>query len=167
MGIFDEADVWELVDALILYQLSNVTNNTDMVLSRDDGLIIIRNPNGPKLDIYRKRIYNALKLLGFKITIYIIIIMSCRRHGYPWPSLDTSPYRSSLLAGPLGYIPYPHIAGPPAFARPYEGVHRSRSLMSSSLVLQQCPACLVRLTWIVFVMGGRWLYSWFFVRCCL
>ena len=27
--------------------------------------------------------------------------------------------------------------------------------MSSSLLLQQCPACLVRLTWIVFVMGGN------------
>ena len=27
--------------------------------------------------------------------------------------------------------------------------------MSSSLLFQQCPACLVRLTWIVFVMGGR------------
>ena len=26
--------------------------------------------------------------------------------------------------------------------------------MSSSLLLQQCPACLVRLTWILFVMGG-------------
>ena len=37
-------------------------------------------------------------------------------------------------------------AGRPAFARPYVGVHRSTSLMSSSLLLQQCPACLVRLT---------------------
>ena len=27
---------------------------------------------------------------------------------------------------------------------------------------QQWPACLVRLTWIVFVMGGRWPYSWCF-----
>ena len=27
-----------------------------------------------------------------------------------WPSLTTSPYRSSLLAGPQGYIPYPHRA---------------------------------------------------------
>ena len=45
-------------------------------------------------------------------------------------------------------------------ARSYVGVHRSTSLMSSSLLLQQCPACLVRLTWIVFVMRGRWLYSW-------
>ena len=58
-------------------------------------------------------------------------------------------------------------AGRPAFARPYVGVHRSTSLMSSSLLLQQCSACLVRLTWIVFVMGGRWPYSWYFVGFCL
>ena len=58
-------------------------------------------------------------------------------------------------------------AGRPAFVRPYEGVHRRTSLMSSSLLLQQCPACLVRLTWIVFVMGGKWPYSWCFVGCCL
>ena len=58
-------------------------------------------------------------------------------------------------------------AGRPAFARPYVGVHRSTSLMSSSLLLQQCPACLVRLTWIVFVMGGRCPYSWCLVGCCL
>ena len=57
-------------------------------------------------------------------------------------------------------------AGRPALARPYVGLHRSRSLMSSSLFLQQCPACLVHLTWIVFMMGGRWLYSWCFVGCC-
>ena len=58
-------------------------------------------------------------------------------------------------------------AGRPAFARPYVGVHRSTSLMTSSLLLQQWPACLVRLTWIVFVMEGRWPYSWCLVGCCL
>ena len=47
-------------------------------------------------------------------------------------------------------------AGRSAFAWPYVGVHRSTSLMSSSLLIQQCPACLVRLAWIFFVMGGRW-----------
>ena len=57
-------------------------------------------------------------------------------------------------------------AGRPAFARPYMGVHRSTSLMRSSLLLQQCPACLVRLTWIVFVMEGRWPYSWCLVWYC-
>ena len=58
-------------------------------------------------------------------------------------------------------------AGCPAFARPYVGVHWSTSLMSSSLLLQQCPACLVCLTWIVFVMGCRWPYSWCFMGYCL
>ena len=57
-------------------------------------------------------------------------------------------------------------AGRPAFARPCVGVHKSTSLMSSSLLLQQCPACLVRLTWIVFVIGSRWPYSWCLVGCC-
>ena len=57
-------------------------------------------------------------------------------------------------------------AGRPAFARPYVRVHRSTSLISSSLLLQQCPACLVRLTWIVFEMEGRWPYSWCLVGCC-
>ena len=58
------------------------------------------------------------------------------------------------------------LAVRPAFARSYVGVHRSTSLMSSSLFLQPCPACLVRLTWIVFVMGGRWPYSWCLVGYC-
>ena len=57
-------------------------------------------------------------------------------------------------------------AGRPAFARPYAGVYRSTSLISSSLLLQQCPACLVHLIWIVFEMGGRWPYSWCLVGCC-
>ena len=57
-------------------------------------------------------------------------------------------------------------AGRPAFARPCVGVHNNTSLMRSSLLLQPCPACLVRLTWIVFVIGGRWPYSWCLVGCC-
>ena len=56
-------------------------------------------------------------------------------------------------------------AGRPVFAWPYAGVHRSTSLTSSSLLLQQCPACLVHLTCIVFVMGGKWPYSWCLVVC--
>ena len=57
-------------------------------------------------------------------------------------------------------------AGRPAFVRPCVGVYKSTSLMSSSLLLQQCPACLVRLTWIIFLIGGRWPYSWCLVGCC-
>ena len=57
-------------------------------------------------------------------------------------------------------------AGRPAFDWPYAGVHRSTSLTISSLLLQQCPACLVRIACIVFVIGGRWPYSWPRVGCC-
>ena len=60
------------------------------------------------------------------------------------------------------YVP----AGRPAFAWPYAGVHRSTSRMSSSFLLQPCPACLVHLTCIVFVLGGGWPYSWCLVGCC-
>ena len=84
-----------------------------------------------------------------------------------------SPYHSSPLVGLQGYIPYLHIAAECMFELVVLllpghmwGVHRSTSLMSLSLLLQQCPACLVRLTWIVFMMGGRWPYSWCLVACC-
>ena len=40
-------------------------------------------------------------------------------------------------------------------------------LTSLSLLLQQCPACLVRLIVIVFMTGGQWPYSCCFVGCCL
>ena len=62
---------------------------------------------------------------------------------------------------------YVSSSGHPAFPRPSEGVHKSTLLVSSSLHLQQCPACLVRLILIVFVISGRWPYSYCFVGCCL
>ena len=49
--------------------------------------------------------------------------------------------------------------------QPREGVCRT-SLMSSSLLLQQCPACLVHFIWIVLERGGKWAYSCCFVGCC-
>ena len=38
--------------------------------------------------------------------------------------------------------------------------------MSLSLLLQQCPTCLVTLIWMVFEMGGKWPCSYCFVGCC-
>ena len=49
--------------------------------------------------------------------------------------------------------------GHSAFARPCKEIHRSTSLMSLSLLLQQSPACLVHIILIVFVMGGKQIYS--------
>ena len=52
-------------------------------------------------------------------------------------------------------------------ARPCERIHRSTSLMSSSLLLQLCPTCLVCLIWMIFEMDDRWTYSCYFVGSCL
>ena len=67
--------------------------------------------------LYDGDIYIPVQILSvwpkiFLLQIYIIIIiiiMSCRQHGYPWPSLATSPYHSSPPAGLQGYILCPHI----------------------------------------------------------
>ena len=74
-----------------------------MGLYRDDGLFIVRNPNGPKLDNYRKKISNALKLLGFKTTIHanlkivnfldvILNLANCTYEPYKKKDNDTPTY---------------------------------------------------------------------------
>ena len=89
----------------------------------------------------------------------------------PWLFLVTLLYRPLLLAGlhPVSAQSccMSVLAGCPAFARPCEGVHWNISLMSSSLHLQQCSACLAPLTLIVFVMAGKLPYSCYLVGCCL
>ena len=99
--------------------------------------------------------------------------MSRYQHGYSWLSLATPPYRPLFSADPQGYILYRHRAAVCRFeldvllllvhVKESTGVHH----MSSSLLLQLCPACLVRRILIVFVMSSRWPYSCCFVGCCL
>ena len=106
-----------------------------------------------------------------KWCIYIII-MTCGSNGYSWPSLSTSPYHSSPSAGLRGYIPYHHIAAVWMFElvvlllighmRGSTGAHH----LQSRLCFSSSPACLVRLACIVFVIGGRWPYSWRREGCC-
>ena len=135
----------------------------------------------PELEPYHLREFNNM----FLITLFgKVLLFSCgyhHHHHYDVPpaqiSLTLSHHsslsfiassRSSKLHPVSSQTCWMYVqAGCPDFAQPYVGVHRSTSLMSSSLLLQQCPACLVCLTWIVFVMGGRWPYSWCFVGCCL
>ena len=59
------------------------------------------------------------------------------------------------------------LAGRPTYAHPCARVHKSTSLMSSYLLLQQCPACLVCLIRTIFMMCGKWPYNYCFVGCCL
>ena len=104
------------------------------------------------------------------ICIYVYISSSCHAAGTDTLDSLSRHFSLSFIASGRSSGPHPvssHScwmyvrAGRPAFARPYVGVHRS-----TSLLLQQWPTCLVRLTWIVFVMGGRWPYSWCLVWCC-
>ena len=91
-----------------------------------------------------------------------------------WISLTFMPlvYHPLLPTVLLDYILclYRDVAdvhvGWPTLTCPCEGVHRRTSLMSSSLLLQQCPTCLVHLIRMVLEMGSRWPYSWCFVVCC-
>ena len=106
------------------------------------------------------------------IYIYIIIIMSCRQHGYPWLSLSPllpiihrlwQVFRVTSCV--LTYVCKFELVVLLLLGHMWGslGVHDlwARPCFSSSV-----PACLVRLTCIVFVMGGKWPYSWCLVGCC-
>ena len=81
--------------------------------------------------------------------------------------LSICSYHPSLMADLPDYILYMHRAvGQPTLTHPYEGVHRRMLLMTSSLLLQQCPTCLVCFTCMVLEMGCKGLYSCCFVGCC-
>ena len=55
-------------------------------------------------------------------------------------------------------------AGWPALVCPCVGVYKRRSLMSSSLLIQQSPEQLVSFILMVSVLWGKWSYSCCFVR---
>ena len=46
------------------------------------------------------------------------------------------------------------------------GFSKRTSPISLSLLFQRYPACLVRLTWMVLGIEGKWPYSCYFVECC-
>ena len=83
-------------------------------------------------------------------------------------SLVIHPYHPSLLVSPLDSIQYLHradeckvFAGHVRLVCPWVGIHWRMLLISLSLLLHQCPACLVHLTLMVCEIGGKWHY-----RCC-
>ena len=93
---------------------------------------------------------------------------SCRAAstGYPWPSLATFPYRSLPQAGLLYDIPYPHIVAECMFVLVVLLLHghvwgskRVHHLWVRPCFSSSVLHVWVRLTWIVFVIGGRWPYS--------
>ena len=98
--------------------------------------------------------------------IIIIIMLSLTLSRHPSLSSIASGRSSGLHPVSAQSCCMKVRAGRPAFVLPCEGVHRSTSLMRSSLLLQQCPACLVHLILIVFAMGSRWPCSCCLMGCC-
>ena len=58
------------------------------------------------------------------------------------------------------------LVGEPTLACLHEGNHWRMSLVSSFLLHQQCPTCLVHSISLIFELGGRWPYRCCFVGCC-
>ena len=118
------------------------------------------------LNLLCTELYNSSSPTFFLWASQIALIQPIHGQGYTrpdapviytgsFPILTARPGRRSIYNSCM-YV----RAGRPAFARQYVGVHWSTSLMSSSLLSQQCHSCLLRLTWIVFMMGGSWPQSW-------
>ena len=65
MESYDGAEICEFVGIFILKSLADKIDQQEIGLYRDDGLMILRNANGPKTDRTRKYIIKVMKDLGF------------------------------------------------------------------------------------------------------
>ena len=105
-------------------------------------------------------IYMYIYMFIYMCVYIIIIIMSCHhQHGYPWLFLATILYCPLLPLGLQSYICtellYVGSSWLSCLCLFMWRIHKSLSLMSLSLLLQQCPACLFLLTWILFTQPLR------------
>ena len=69
MGSFDGAKTSELVGLYLLSKVSKIIDNAHRGLYRDDGLALITNCNGRKLDRIRKKLHQTFKDKGLKIAV--------------------------------------------------------------------------------------------------
>ena len=71
MAYFDRAEICELMGIYNLHQLKNVMRKENASLSIDDGLGILWNLSGPKVEGIRKRIIKIFNDCGLNFTIKI------------------------------------------------------------------------------------------------
>ena len=69
MGSYDGAEICELVGLYLLNKLTTIVEKDQIGLYRDDGLLVVHNSNGPKLDRLRKNIIKLFKDESLNITI--------------------------------------------------------------------------------------------------
>ena len=92
-------------------------------------------------------------------------LSSSRSNSIDFPA-SQSPYHPLIPAGFLNYILCQHKPDVNKFLLVGQYWHvyvlgstKKMSLVSLSLLLKQCLACLVCLTWMVFAIKGKWQYS--------
>ena len=68
MGLYDGAELCELVGLFVLNKLSNIFEKNLVGLYRDDGLAVLRNCTARTADRIKKSVENIFKSYGLKIT---------------------------------------------------------------------------------------------------
>ena len=68
MGSYDGAELWELLDAFLLNNLSHVIDKTSVGLYRDDELGVLRSHSGPETERKQKKIIKTFNTYNLSIT---------------------------------------------------------------------------------------------------
>ena len=68
MGAYDGAEVCELVGTFLLEKISEICNEGDIGLYRDDSLAIFRNKSGTQLETIKKKLQRIFKEYDLEIT---------------------------------------------------------------------------------------------------
>ena len=68
LGVYDAAEVCELVGTFLLEKISEICNEGDIGLYRDDGLAIFRNKSGTQLEKIKQKLQRLFKEYDLEIT---------------------------------------------------------------------------------------------------
>ena len=74
MGAFDGAEVCELVGLYLLKKIKNIIPPSHVGLYRDDGLAVITDANGPKIDKIKKKLHRCFKDENLKIVVNVNMV---------------------------------------------------------------------------------------------
>ena len=69
MGLFDGAEICELVGLFLLHQLCLILDKDDVGLYRDYGLAVLRNSSGPDAEKMRKKVTQAFRQHDLQVTV--------------------------------------------------------------------------------------------------
>ena len=68
IGVYDGAEVCQLVGTFLLEKVSEICNKSNIGLYRDDGLSIFRNKSGTQLERMKKKLQRLFKEHDLEIT---------------------------------------------------------------------------------------------------